>query len=639
MAIDAKNNPPTLTQNGYKMTWLKKKGQNARISVQHKATNTAKTIQFQPRVQGSKLFDWDPIIEGAATALDLIAPELAPFVHAGKGFLKHLTKHGHKKKEKKEKKHEDNFEKAFEGKMKERNLGPITSQLHATPSLNLSFANSVHHSIVNGVSVPTHVQAHDGKMIAVHDYAAWRKTRERPIHSEHGLIQPLQNRLTFKSATCQANLRDIINAKVDPTDVVIPSVNGRTIELSARNTARINPISRLSDKAVPILNGEMGTEMDMTPVTITKTEDHAVIAGSELLGDLIIPPGGGVSGGVPITQFINPRMFSGTKLTIEAQTWLMYRFRKFIIEYIPTVGANTTGNFLEYFAQDPYELTKTGLDQRRNAMVHDEAVPFQPFTYVVAGMTPKKADKSLYYMDAENGEDERLVFQSRYVVTNNALNADSTTVPSYGSLVIHYECDFYYPALPTGGSSGFYPVRQFSSNTISSTAQIILLSIPLTDISDVTVGSLYTGVFLAGPTNFLQTKFPKPGGDVPLAVGNTYFLSCFGVNTTTNQSLWYMFDQLNYALTPLSNIDYTLHSVAASITGGTVSMGNVLRVDPVLFQLPQAQAVLDDSSSSSDEEEQLTASERDLLEIKRKIGTVSVSQLPSIRALRGQTPK
>jgi hypothetical protein len=100
-----------------------------------------------------------------------------------------------------------------------------------------------------------------------------------------------------------------------------------------------------------------------------------------------------------------------------------------------------------------------------------------------------------------------------------------------------------------------------------------------------------------------------------------------------------MFDQLNYALTPLSNIDYTLHSVAASITGGTVSMGNVLRVDPVLFQLPQPQAVLDDSSSSSDEEEQLTASERDLLEIKRKIGTVSISQLPSIRALRGQTPK
>ncbi len=635
----ASSNRTQFTQNGYKCELLKPRNGNARVSVQHKQTNVAKTVVLKPvKRENSKLFDWEPIIDGAAVIGDMIAPELAPFFHMGKSALKHWMKGGKKKKEKKEKHHESNFDKAFEGEMVHRNMQPFKQVAKTRAEALMEVPDTAHGVVVHPQQGATHVTAHDGKQIPVKEYLNWRATKVNPKRVPgHAPIMPLANRRTFKDAICQANLREILSFKRDPTDFEMQGC----APLDKLQVAKINPVSRLNASAVPILNGEMGTEMDMTPVTITKTENHAVIAGSELLGDLVIPPGGGVAGGVPIRNYINPRVFFGTKLAIESISWLMYRFTKFIIEYIPTIGANTPGAFIEYFSQDPDEETLSGLSQRRNAMVHDQAVPFQPFTYVVAGMTPKKQDKSLYYMSNNVGLDDRLVYQAQYILTNNAQNADSSTVPSYGSFVIHYECDFYYPALPPATTLGSYGNQTFSGNAAAAGA-LVGLTIGSTLIGVTEPGVVLMGVLGVGPTGYGACYFDVTDGnaEAPLAMtGSTYFLRVYSVSG--GSAVCYLFNNLSLAINyeGAGSQGALRGGTAAPLSAGNWPFGNIQRLDPTLFSYRvQSQDPESDSSSSEDE---LTQSEIDLLKIKRKISMLNPTseQLPTISIRKSSSPK
>jgi hypothetical protein len=635
--------------NGYKCTLLKPRNGFMRVNVQHKQSNIAKTVQLKPKLQGGKLFDWDPIIDGASVIGDLIAPELAPFFHMGKTALKHWLKKDkketHVKKEHKHKEHGSNFDKAFDEGVTTRSMQPPKVRdiedivKHEIPKyfvhpngdadVKLPHANQIEKT--PGRNGPIfHVVAHDGKRIALNDYMAWRSTRTKPKITPHGNVQPLQNRRTFTNAVVQDNLREIINRKVSPSKVITPEDKPA---LKMDDFALINPHSKLSASNVPLLNGEMATEMDMTPVTIVKTENHAIIAGSELLGDLVVPAGAGVAGGCPLVNLINPRLFIGTKLAIEAQTWLMYRFRKFIIEYIPTINANIGGAFIEYFTQDPYENTLTGLAQRRNAMEHDHAVPFQPFSYVVAGMGAKEQDKTLYYMSAEDGTDERLVYQSKYVLTNNAQVADITTVLSYGSLVIHYECDFYYPALPTGTASGNYGQQTFGGLSFVTGDTITLTSTTLV-YPGVEPGWIVTAVAGPGPAGSAACYFDKPDpSQTTYTVGSTYFLRCSLVSGT--DVTFQVFDQLNYALAPQSVTTGRLRAGSA-VSAGTWPLGNVNRLDPVLFSRQSLAKIEEEEESDSSSDElvsqlekiRLSESEKDLVKIKRRIAPIALDTLP-----------
>lgn len=636
--------------NGYKCTLLKPRNGSIRVNVQHKQSNTAKTVQLKPKIQGGKLFDWDPIIDGASVIGDLIAPELAPFFHMGKTALKHWLKKDKKEHHvKKEHKHKEgsNFDKAFDEGVTTRSMQPPKVRdiedivkheipkyfVHPTGDADVKLPHANQIEKTPGRNGPIfHVVAHDGKRIALNDYVAWRKTRTVPKVTPHGHVQPLQNRRTFTTAVVQDNLREIINRKVSPSKVTLPD---NKPALNTDDFAMINPHSKLSSSNVPLLNGEMATEMDMTPVTIVKTENHAIIAGSELLGDLVIPAGAGVAGGTPIVNFINPRVFIGTKLAIEAQTWLMYRFRKFIIEYIPTINANIGGAFIEYFTQDPYEATLSGLAQRRNAMEHDHAVPFQPFSYVVAGMGAKEQDKTLYYMSVEDGTDERLCYQSKYVLTNNAQVADISTVLSYGSLVIHYECDFYYPALPTGTASGNYGQQNFGAAAYNTNDTVTIVA-DTAQFPGAEIGWILTAVAGPGPAGSNLAYFYKPDpSQTTFTVGQTYFLKVVGISGTDMSCQLY--DQLNYAMSGTSgNTDTGRLRAGAAISAGTWPMGNVNRLDPVLFSRHSLCKIDEDEDSDSSSDEltsqldklRLTESEKDLVKIKRRIAPIALDTLP-----------
>ena len=633
---------------GYKLTLLKPRNNMIRVNVQHKATNKAKTVSFKPQLNKSgELFDWEPIIDGASMIGSLLAPEFAPFIHMGKHALKSWMKGKKEKKHKEKKHHEDNFERAYSGRSVERSMEPMENRFVAKPKLNKKpigptteeliqraqllvsnapkTANGVHMRVVNGVPTP-HVTAHDGVVIPIHKYVEWRNSKSRLKH-----LEPLQNRRTFEHAICQPSLRQIVEAKVDPLNVEFPTkaINGRMMpQLKRDDIAKINLHSSLSASNVPLLNGEMGTEMDMAPVTVVKTENHAIIAGSELLGDLTIPAGAGVAGGIPLTQLINPRAFIGTKLGIEAQTWLMFRFRKFVLEYIPTISANVAGAFIEYFTEDPNEPTLTGLAQRRNAMEHDESVPFQPFSYIVCGLGPKKQDKMLYYMAPDDGDEERICFQSRWVLTNNAQNAEQPTVNSYGTFVIHYECDFYYPALPTGTAIGNYGTVPFTG-----AAQAADLRVELTaaqsNFVNVEQGWVFTAVIGSVPTGAVNCYFNVPDGGVKgpkLTIGQTYFLRV--LNVGASDVVIQIFNQLNYAMAPNSNDSLgALFVGVGGLSAGTWQWGNVNRLDPYLFgMVKRSLKDIEDLGDSSSSEDELTQSEIDIIDLKRR--TAKLTPLP-----------
>lgn len=181
----------------------------------------------------------------------------------------------------------------------------------------------------------------------------------------------------------------------------------------------------------------------MLPITVQRTEQHATMAGSEYLDTLqLVASQTGV--GLKVYSVpVNPRVFNGTKLTNEANTWQKYRFRRFVIEYIPIQGSSVTGSFIGYFTNDPTEPDVGGIQAVRNAVEHTNSLMFQPFFHSTFAYTDDPIEEKQLYFCRQNDEgDSRLEFQSLFKVVQNVSNVTGTP---YGSFIMHYEVDFYYP--------------------------------------------------------------------------------------------------------------------------------------------------------------------------------------------------
>jgi hypothetical protein len=227
----------------YKCTLLKTKGQRLRVSVQHKQSNMAKTIQYVPKDSKinvqlpadapkhviGRFFNWDPIIDGAAGLGAGFAPEMLPFILAGKEALKHWL---HKKSEKKHKKghKEGNFERAFEGGESNRSMNPIQDLVKHMNAMTLSdqsrkrkaseidvgaLAAQRHHTLhtVNG---NLHVRSFDGKSIPLNENEAWIAQ-----HSAHLNSSP---RYKPDEVVVQDNLRQIVKQKFNLINLSRPLI-------------------------------------------------------------------------------------------------------------------------------------------------------------------------------------------------------------------------------------------------------------------------------------------------------------------------------------------------------------------------------------------------------------------------------
>jgi hypothetical protein len=406
-------------------------------------------------------------------------------------------------------------------------------------------------------------------------------------HSAHLNSSP---RYKPDEVVVQDNLRQIVEAKVQPYKPE-PSFNtdGTVAVKEIKNFAKINPKSSIRASSIPVLQGDMGSKIEMSPVTITKTEDHAVIAGSELLNDLFVPTNSGLAGLNVFEQLINPREFIGTKLAYEAQTWLEYRFRKIILEYCPTVGSGQNGAFIGYFTQDPNEQPLDGLSNRRNAIEHEHSVPFQPFSYVTFAMGAKPQDHVLYYMDADAGDDDRLSYQGKFFVVNNGQNTENLT---YGTVIMHYECDFYFPAISDAVvGSGPVTTLSFTNDPAPVVNTVLTLQIAATAFTGVMIGKIYQGFLSLLPTNGSNCIFYRPTGPSvfpKIIQGQMYLLKCFQI--TSGTAYFMVYDTLSAATSPSTATPVlgALYYNGTMPTGSASwSISQITLISPTLFTTPE----------------------------------------------------
>jgi len=280
-----------------------------------------------------------------------------------------------------------------------------------------------------------------------------------------------------------------------------------------------NMASRLDANDVPVLHGQPGV-MAKTPVTVQRTEQHATISGSEFLGALTLTSSQVTLGDVVLAVVMNPRSFDGTKLTQEAMTWQKYRFRRFIVEYIPIQGSTTVGSFVGYFTNDPAEPTMYGTQAVRNAVEHNHAVMFQPFFYNIFGYTEDEVElKTLYFCGQDPGGDARLEIQSMFKM----VNATTNTATSFGNLMIHYECDFYYPELVKVGASFSGP----SAWTGDASPTVYTLTTFTAALSGFTPqpdqGTIYICYLTGIPTNGSNCFFNGVGPVSQVKTGTIYY--------------------------------------------------------------------------------------------------------------------
>lgn len=530
----------------------------------------------------------------------MFAPEFAPFIQMGKHGLKHFMKG--KTKHEKHKHHESKEQEAFGGKAIERQLEPMPRMIAQRPAPQFKYA-------ADGVRIP---QSHFDNYIS--RIPLQDKKGRRVIHQRN--LQP------WKNVAIQSNLRSIVNhsgfTRVSPKNLPADMAH-RTID----DYAKLNRVSALSDKSIPVLQGDMGSAMDMAPVTITKTENHAIIAGSELLADLMVPLGSGQAGNVVLQYLLNPRTFSGTRLEIESKEWLMFKFRKFIIEYIPTIGSGTTGNFISYFTQDPNEENQNGIQARRNALEHSGAVPFQPFSYMVCGMVPAPKDETLYFIsDNDQANDDRLMFQDLFRTINNALNADTSTVPTYGTVTIHYECDYYFPAIaeqtaPNGPANT-------DAVTLAAAADAFIQfqktggswpQLPCTkgDVYQFNCGTVLPA--LQASNTYFTTPYGANPGYSGLYDGQMYYLSIVATSNTTAN--FYVYDQLTFA--SAGTTQGALFAKNSIIAGVTLQVLNLSKVSPML--LAEVKQLVKNNKSD------FTDSECEIIELNRKVKAMKTDEM------------
>lgn len=310
--------------------------------------------------------------------------------------------------------------------------------------------------------------------------------------------------------------------KVPSTSVVQANLvaamrqNPRPLQ-SASNPVRFAQMpTRLEVGDVPVLHGQSG-HMPMLPITVQRTESHATMAGSEYLGNLQLNAAQTGIGQNVYSLAMNPRSFAGTKLTNEANTWQMFRFRRFVIEYIPIQGSSVTGSFVGYFTNDPFEPDIGGVQAVRNAVEHTNSLMWQPFFHSMFAYTDAE-DKHLYFCQNVDDADARFEIQAVFKTVQNVSN--TTGVP-FGSFIMHYEVDFYYPETVQIESAAVTYPTDFQWDTPAQNARAkALWGLPQLP-STAQVGDIYQAIVTSLAANATNSGFN--GTTTSLTTGLTVY--------------------------------------------------------------------------------------------------------------------
>jgi len=162
----------------------------------------------------------------------------------------------------------------------------------------------------------------------------------------------------------------------------------------------------------------------------------------QLSGDLVATEPGDVVFAIPL----HPKFFSGTRLLALARLYQKYRYKKLVVEFVPTVPSTQDGSFLMYFEYDVeanISVLGDGDLRLREAMSHLGSHMFNVYTY---GRTSLVDDGQVDAYFLETGDDPRLEQQGSLVVmaTSTFSPIDIDTAGDYktmGNLIIHYEME------------------------------------------------------------------------------------------------------------------------------------------------------------------------------------------------------
>lgn len=194
--------------------------------------------------------------------------------------------------------------------------------------------------------------------------------------------------------------------------------------------------------------------------------DRIVIRHREYVGNLL----GSVEWSIIKVFALNPGLAASFPwLSIQAQGWERYRFRKLVYRYITRCGSATTGSINmvpEYDPTDGLPVSEEVACSYQNSIEGSAWKDHSCTLNVKAMNAAAPGGKFIRYLDLPEGEDKGLYDSGNMII---AASDASLGVLAFGKLWVEYEVELITPQMRAGGF--VYPLF-YADESVSSTTAI-----------------------------------------------------------------------------------------------------------------------------------------------------------------------
>jgi len=230
---------------------------------------------------------------------------------------------------------------------------------------------------------------------------------------------------------------------------------------------------------------------------------------------------------------IAPSTLTGTRVSIEAQNWQYFRFRKFALEFISSLPTTQAGQLALGYYHDPDQNLFLGSGMLRKIESLDTTVTFNAWEHAIADVKWGEDCPWLYTeMQGEpRFDDQGVIF---FGATTNPNLGSAGAVAPLGMLKIHYEIEFCEPIIDT--SSMVPEQRQISLATpvTGASAAVTLTGAPISALAatfpNTRVYSVIVDSWSSVGTIISQTAYQSAQGAFQPIPGNRFFGVISGTN-------------------------------------------------------------------------------------------------------------
>jgi len=156
---------------------------------------------------------------------------------------------------------------------------------------------------------------------------------------------------------------------------------------------------------------------------------------------------------------LNPLALPQTRLAIESQLWIKYKFNSVRVHYVPIKSTATDGLLLFSHIDDP-ELTlpQPGTTAYVESLMQPPGMKVTPvYSKCVMSWNPSKTDKREFYIHPDrSGNETRFTIQS---ILSTTLLYTPSTATTFGAVFIEYDVTLYDKAIAQSPAFGQVAVR------------------------------------------------------------------------------------------------------------------------------------------------------------------------------------